>query len=73
MRESKLVQRNFDTVGDEKSQFFDYMYGLFFVENIPLIVGHVLSKFDYFWSKITPRTKSKTEPCIKPHYAENCP
>jgi hypothetical protein len=53
--------------------FLDYRYGLFLDENLPLIVGHVMSKFSYFWSKITPRTDSKTEPCAEPHYAENCP
>jgi hypothetical protein len=42
-------------------------------ENLPIIVGHVMSKFGYFWSKITPRTDSKIKPCVEPHYAENCP
>jgi hypothetical protein len=32
-----------------------------------------MSKFSYFWSKINPRTDSKTESCAEPHCAENCP
>jgi hypothetical protein len=35
-------------------EFLDYRHGLFLDENLSLIVGHVLSKFGYFWSKITP-------------------
>jgi hypothetical protein len=53
-------------------EFLDYRYGLFLYENLPLIVGHVMYKFGYFWSKIPPRTDSKTEPCAEPHCAENC-
>jgi hypothetical protein len=31
----------------------------FLYENLPLIVGQVLSKFGYFWSKITPESTQK--------------
>jgi hypothetical protein len=48
-------------------EFFYYRYGLFLDGNLPLIFGHVLSKFDYFLSRMTPRINSKTEP----HCAEN--
>jgi hypothetical protein len=77
MRKSKLVQQKFSRIlgrlGTKNLKFFDYRYSLFLDENLPLIVGHVLSKFGYFWSKITPKTDSKTEPYAKPHCAENCP
>jgi hypothetical protein len=77
MKKSKLVQQKLsrisDRLGTKNLEFLDYMYGLFLDENLPLIVDHVLSKFGYFWRKITPRTHSKTKPCAEPHYAENCP
>jgi hypothetical protein len=46
-------------------EFLDYRYGLFLYGNLPLIVGHVMSKFGYFWSKITP------EPTQKPNRTQN--
>jgi hypothetical protein len=71
MRKSKPVQQKFsrilDRLGIKNLEFLDYMYGLFLDENLPVIVGHVLSKFGYFWSKITYRTDSKTEPRAEPH------
>jgi hypothetical protein len=77
MRESKLVQQKFSRIsmqlGMKNLGFLDYIYDLFSDEKLSLIVGHVLSKFGYFWSKIITRTDSKTEPCVEPQCAENCP
>jgi hypothetical protein len=77
MRKSKLVQQEFsrisDLLGTKNLDFIDYRYDHLLDENLLLIVGHVFSKFDYFLSKINPRTDSKTEPCVEPHCAENCP
>jgi hypothetical protein len=58
MRESKLVQQKFSRIlvqlGTKNLGFLDYIYGLLIDENLSLIVGHVLSKFEPIWSKITP-------------------
>jgi hypothetical protein len=58
MRESKLMQQKFSRIlvqlGTKKLGVVDYVYGLLIDENLPLIVGHVLSKFEPIWSKITP-------------------
>jgi hypothetical protein len=58
MRKSKLVQQKFSRIlgrlGTKNLKFLDYRYGLFLDGNLPLIVGHVLSKFGYFWRKIPP-------------------
>jgi hypothetical protein len=58
MRKSKLVQQKFSRIsgqlGTKNLESFDYGYGLFFDENLPLIVDHVPLKVGYFWSKITP-------------------
>jgi hypothetical protein len=53
-------------------EFLDYMY-VFLDRNVPLIVGHVMSKFSYFWSKINPQNDSKIKPCAEPHCAKNYP
>jgi hypothetical protein len=77
MRKSKMVQQKFSRIwgrlGMKNLEFLDYRFGIFFNRNLLLIVGHGISKFGYFWSKITLRTDSKTESCSKPHCAENCP
>jgi hypothetical protein len=77
MRKSKLVQQKFSRIsgqlGTKNLELLDYRYIIFLDEKLPLIVGHMLSKCGYFWSKINPRTDSKTEPCAEPHCAENCP
>jgi hypothetical protein len=77
MRESKLVQHKFNRFSvqlrTKNLRFIDYKYELFLDVNLPLIVSHIQSKFEYFWSKITPRIDSKIEPCAEPHCAENYP
>jgi hypothetical protein len=58
MRESKLVQQKFSRIsmqlGTINLEFLDYIYELLIDGNLPLIVGHVLSKIEPIWSKITP-------------------
>jgi hypothetical protein len=87
MRKSKLVQQNFRSVRMKNLEFLDYRYGHFLDGNLPLIVGHVLSKFGHFLSKITPeptqklncahnRTVQKTAQnslCAGPYGVRMCP
>jgi hypothetical protein len=58
MRESKLVHQKFSRIlmqlGMKNLGLPDYTYDLLINENFPLIVDHVLSKFEPIWSKITP-------------------